>query len=79
MLRVIVRRLFNTAINVNTSIELRPTRQKLYKLRFNFLPRDSYRDDFGVRPKQVIRHMSSGFFKLMFRAIIRSVQTKNSV
>lgn len=71
--------LISTAINVNTSIVLRPSRQKLYKLRFNFLPRDSYRDDFGVRPKQVIKHMSSGFFKSMFRAIIRSAQAKYSV
>lgn len=58
---------------------LRPKREKVYKLRFNFLPRDAYKDDFGVRPKQVIRHMSASFFKMMFRAIIRSAKAKYTV
>lgn len=64
---------------MKTSIVLRPKREKVYKLRFNFLPRECYKDDFGVRPKQVIKHMSGAFFKLMFRALIRSAQAKYTV
>lgn len=70
---------FIIAIHVKSSLVLRPNRETVYTLRFNFLPRDCYKEDFGVKPKRILKYMESTFFEQMFRAIIQSAKTKSSV
>ena len=54
-------------------------RQCVIKLRFNFLPKECYKDDFGVKPKQIIKYMEKKFFKLMFRDILKAAHKKNTM
>uniref|UniRef100_W8CAD6 DNA-directed RNA polymerase n=1 Tax=Ceratitis capitata TaxID=7213 RepID=W8CAD6_CERCA len=63
-------------VNVKTKLVLRPERAYQYKLRFQFLPREAYQDDFCVRPKKVLKYMSQVFFKLLFRAVIKSSKSR---
>lgn len=66
------------SINVQSNILLRPSRVRHYCVRFNFLPRDAYEQDFAVTPKKILRHMRESFFKLMFKAIAKAAQEKYS-
>lgn len=70
---------FISAVNVQTYMILRPAREKVFKLRFKFLPHECYKDDYGVKPQRILRHMEKNFFKLMFKAIFRSMKQKNSM
>ena len=70
---------FSAAINLKSYIELKPMRQCVIKLRFNFLPKECYKDDFGVKPKQIIKYMEKKFFKLMFRDILKAAHKKNTM
>ncbi|CAD6991779.1 unnamed protein product [Ceratitis capitata] len=63
-------------VNVKTKLVLRPERAYQYKLRFQFLPREAYQDDFCVRPKKVLKYMSQVFFKILFRAVIKSSKSR---
>uniref|UniRef100_A0A1B0DCX1 DNA-directed RNA polymerase subunit n=1 Tax=Phlebotomus papatasi TaxID=29031 RepID=A0A1B0DCX1_PHLPP len=67
------------SINVKTRLVLRPQRVWEYKLLFRFLPRDAYKEDYCVKPKQILKYMSQVFFKLMFRGIMKLAKEKNSV
>lgn len=66
------------SINVQSNLILRPSRVKNYCVRFNFLPRDAYEQDFAVTPKRILRHMRESFFRLMFKAIAKAAQEKLS-
>lgn len=59
------------SINVRSELIMRPQPVRKYRLRFTFLPRDAYNDKFIVKPKQILKHMSKSFFKIMFRAIFK--------
>lgn len=66
------------SINVQSHIVLKPNRAKHYCVRFNFLPRDAYDQDFAVTPRKILRHMRESFFKLMFKAISKAAHEKYS-
>lgn len=66
------------SINVQSHIVLRPTRVKHYCVRFNFLPREAYDQDYAVTPRKILRHMRESFFKLMFKAISKAAHEKYS-
>ncbi|XP_059608966.1 DNA-directed RNA polymerase I subunit RPA1 [Phlebotomus argentipes] len=67
------------SINVQSRLVLRPQRVWEYRLMFRFLPREAYKNDYCVKPKQILKYMSKSFFKLMFRGIVKLSQMKNSV
>lgn len=66
------------SINVQSHIVLRPNRVKNYCVRFNFLPREAYEQDFAVTPRRILRHMRESFFKLMFKTISKAASEKYS-
>lgn len=66
------------SINVKSHLVLRPERARNYCVRFNFLQRDAYEQDFAVTPRKILRHMRESFFKLMFKAIAKAAQEKYS-
>lgn len=66
------------SINVQSHIVLKPNRVRQCCVRFNFLPRDAYENDFAVTPKRILRHMRESFFKLMFKAIAKAASEKYS-
>lgn len=51
---------------------------KKYCVRFNFLPREAYQNEFSVTPKSILRHMRENFFKFMFKAIAKAANEKYS-
>lgn len=66
------------SVNVQSHIILKPHRVKNYRVQFNFLPKDAYKNDFAVTPKKILRHMREQFFKLMFKAIAKTAHEKYS-
>lgn len=66
-------------INVKSKILFFPQRATEYSIRFNFLPKDAYKNEYCVKPKQIIKHMTNNFFKLMFRLIISAAKEKNTI
>lgn len=66
------------SINVQSHIILKPNRVKSCCVRFNFLPRDAYEQDFAITPRRILRHMRQSFFKLMFKAISKAAAEKYS-
>ncbi|XP_068131545.1 DNA-directed RNA polymerase I subunit RPA1 [Hyperolius riggenbachi] len=52
-------------------IEERSQKFHVYKLRFNFLPHEYYRQEKCLRPEDILRFMETRFFKIMFDAIKR--------
>lgn len=66
-------------IDVKSEVVLRPSAVRKYKLRFQFLPRDAYKNDLSVKPKQILKHMSQSFFKLMFKGILKLVSEKRVI
>ncbi|XP_065082570.1 DNA-directed RNA polymerase I subunit RPA1 [Ochlerotatus camptorhynchus] len=64
-------------IKVKSRLVLRPSRGMQHVVRFNFLPKDAYAHDYRVAPEEILRYMSRGFFKHMFRIIFRSAKAKN--
>lgn len=66
------------SINVQSHIILKPNRVKNCCVRFNFLPRDAYEQDFAITPRRILRHMRESFFKLMFKAISKAAAEKYS-
>lgn len=66
------------AINVKSHVVLKPYRVKKHCVRFNFLSRDAYINEFSVTPKSILRHMREQFFKFMFKAIGKAANEKYS-
>ncbi|XP_057669657.1 DNA-directed RNA polymerase I subunit RPA1 [Diorhabda carinulata] len=74
--RVVVANVLET-IEVTTELQIKPIRQNKYTVRFNFLPKKYYSNDYCVKPNQIINHMKKKFFREMF-ASIRKVSKINS-
>lgn len=66
-------------INVKSYIVLEPERKSMHTFYFKFLPRENYKDNFGVKPKQILKYMQKSFIKLMLRAIRKSAAAKNTM
>lgn len=66
------------SIHVQSELVIRPTPVRKYKLRFKFLPRDAYKNEFCVKPKQILKHMSKSFFKSMFKGISKLMSEKSA-
>lgn len=66
------------AVHINTSLALEPERAYIYDLRFKFLPREMYKEDFCVRPKRIIKYMHQTFFKQLIRAILKVSNAKRT-
>lgn len=61
-----------TAVNVKTYVSLSAGRVRKCVLKFNFLERDLYRDEYCVKPKHIRGFVEKKFFKSMFKAIEKS-------
>ncbi|KAH8253394.1 hypothetical protein KR032_005263 [Drosophila birchii] len=66
------------SVHISTSLALEPERAYEYGMRFQFLPREVYKEDYGVRPKQIIKYMHQTFFKQLIRAILRISNAKKT-
>ncbi|KAH8348172.1 hypothetical protein KR084_004956 [Drosophila pseudotakahashii] len=59
------------SVHISTSLTLEPERAYEYEMRFQFLPREVYKEDYGVRPKHIIKYMHQTFIKQLIRAILK--------
>ncbi|GBP50286.1 DNA-directed RNA polymerase I subunit RPA1 [Eumeta japonica] len=66
-------------INITSEIVTKPNRNLKTTMRFCFLPREQYKNQYSVKPKQIIKHMHSKFFKEMFAAIKKQVKTTSGI
>lgn len=56
-------------IDVTARLEISPIRQRVYVLKFQFLPYDLYKEEFNVKPKRILKHMTKKFFGHLFGQI----------
>lgn len=66
-------------VDVKSEVVLRPSAVRKFKLRFQFLPREAYKNEYCVKPKQILKHMSQSFFKAMFKGIFKLVSEKSVI
>ncbi|EDW32058.1 GL11448 [Drosophila persimilis] len=66
------------SVHISTSLSLEPERAYEYELRFQFLPREVYKEDYGVRPKRIIKYMHQTYFKQLIRAILKVSNAKKT-
>ncbi|ALC41779.1 RpI1 [Drosophila busckii] len=66
------------SVHINSCLSLEPERCYVYELHFKFLPRDVYKEDYGVRPKRIIKYMHQTYFRQLIRAILRVSNAKKS-
>ncbi|KAH8327289.1 hypothetical protein KR074_009351 [Drosophila pseudoananassae] len=66
------------SVHISTSLALEPERAYEYEMRFQFLPREVYKEDFGVRPKQIIKYMHQTFIKQLIRSILKVSKAKRT-
>lgn len=48
-------------------------------LRFHFLPHHLYKDDYVVKPKYILKHMTKKYFSQMFYAIKRLAKANSTM
>ncbi|XP_051174534.1 DNA-directed RNA polymerase I subunit RPA1 [Leptopilina boulardi] len=56
-------------IDVNGFISYEPTRQLIYTIKLNFLPRKYYRYEYHITPEEILDKTEKQFFKELFREI----------
>ncbi|KAI4454954.1 dna-directed rna polymerase [Holotrichia oblita] len=66
-------------IDVTSVLDTSPVRQQRYTLRFHFLPHHLYKDDYAVKPKYILKHMTKKYFSQMFYAIKRLAKANSSL
>lgn len=66
-------------IDVTSTLTIQPQREFTYTVRFNFLPRECYKSEFCVKPKQILKHMRKRFFAEMFTAIMKYSKIKSNL
>ncbi|SPP75301.1 DNA-directed RNA polymerase I subunit RPA1 [Drosophila guanche] len=66
------------SVHISTSLSLEPERAYEYELRFQFLPREVYKEDYGVRPKWIIKYMHQTYIKQLIRAILKVSNAKKT-
>ncbi|KAG5891414.1 hypothetical protein JTB14_031480 [Gonioctena quinquepunctata] len=76
--RVVIANVLET-IEVTAELQVRPVRQYKYVVRFNFLPRKYYGQEYCVKPKQILKHMKKKFFGEMFAAIRKYTKINSNV
>jgi DNA-directed RNA polymerase I subunit RPA1 len=65
-------------IDVKSYLEIHPKRARVFELTFNFLPYESYKSEFGIKPKKIMKYMHETFFSIMFRHITKAAAAKLS-
>ncbi|KAJ9577717.1 hypothetical protein L9F63_005710, partial [Diploptera punctata] len=65
-------------INVNSRLKIDGTREHVYKLHLQFLPRYAYKSVFSVKPSDILKHVENVFFKSFFMHLhkIWKIKTK---
>merc|ERR1719290_203769 len=48
-------------VEVTEKIQLKPSRAKIVQLKFEFLPHKNYKQNFGVKPGQVLKYFEEKF------------------
>uniref|UniRef100_A0A182J8W8 DNA-directed RNA polymerase subunit n=1 Tax=Anopheles atroparvus TaxID=41427 RepID=A0A182J8W8_ANOAO len=64
-------------INIKTKLVIQPTRCMQHTIRFDFLPEDGYSQDYRVTPQEIVRHISRGFFRIVFSLMQAAERAKN--
>ncbi|CAH1164054.1 unnamed protein product [Phaedon cochleariae] len=76
--RVVVADVLET-IDVTAELQIQPIRQHRYVVRFNFLPRKYYSQDYCVTPKGILNYVKKKFFGQMFAAIRKYTKINSNV
>ena len=66
-------------VEVTERIRLLPTRARLVQLRFQFLPYKTYKQDFGVKPEQVLQFFEEKFINKVFMPVLAAITKEKKV
>ncbi|KAJ7408439.1 DNA-directed RNA polymerase I subunit RPA1 [Willisornis vidua] len=58
-------------IEESLHVKCKHNKHRLYKIKFNFLPHEYYREEKCVKPRQILHFMETRFFKIFLEAIKR--------
>lgn len=62
-------------IDVQCEVVTKPDRNLKTTLRFQFLPHSQYKHQYSVKPRQILKHMQSKYFKDMFNTVRKLAKT----
>ncbi|KAJ3652064.1 hypothetical protein Zmor_018061 [Zophobas morio] len=66
-------------VDVTVELMVSPVRQHQYTLKFQFLPRKLYKNEYCVGPKYILKHITKKFFGEMFAAIRKSTKITSNL
>jgi len=64
-------------IDVTESLSIRETRDRIYALKFHFLPRKCYKDRFCVKPEDILQYFEDHFIKkILLPGIMKEISAQ---
>jgi len=64
---------------VTEKIQLKPQRLRIIELRFEFLPHKNYKQNFGVKPSQVLEYLEKKFIMKVFMPVLSAVSKDKKI
>ena len=66
-------------VDVTEKMKLKPTRARVIEMKFQFLPFKHYKQNFGIRPAQVLKYFETKFITKILMPILTSVTKEKKV
>merc|ERR1719347_1374147 len=66
-------------VEVTEKIQLKPSRAKIVKLRFEFLPHKNYKQNFGVKPGQVLKYFEEKIIMKVLMPVMSAITKQKTV
>merc|ERR1719427_1572591 len=76
--RVLIADLLERVV-VTEKTQLKPSRAKIVELRFQFLPHKNYKQNFGVKPSQVLQYFEKKFIMKVLMPVMAAITKQKSV
>merc|ERR1712142_417124 len=76
--RVLVSDLLEQVV-VTERIQLKPSRAKIVQLKFEFLPHKNYKQNFGVKPGQVLKYFEEKFITKVLMPVMSAITKQKTV
>ena len=66
-------------VQVTEKVQLQPSRARIVSLRFQFLPHKTYKQNYGVKPSQVLHYFETKFITKVLMPVLASVSKDKKV
>merc|ERR1712131_315153 len=76
--RVIIADLLEKVV-VTEKVQLKPNRARVIELKFQFLPHKNYKQNFGIKPEQILSYFESKFIIKVLMPVLAGVTKEKKV